>query len=652
MRRVRFIVAVFAACLGALAPGSAVADESYHPDHADDADAAPEASQIAHRTGRVSAASAPAARSVVVAAGAPTPPHVTHQPHDAVVGGAARSTGAGWFVTATGAVRAYGGAPHYGDIAHLELNEPIVAMAATPTGNGYWLVSSDGGIFAFGDAGYHGSTGALRLARPIVDIAPSSDGGGYLLAADDGGVFAFGSAVYRGSMGHVALNQPIVGVSLTNDGDGYWLVAQDGGMFAFGGADFHGSTGSAPPSSPVVDVVETDEGHGYWLVTETGDVLPFGGAAELTAPQGGTAGAVVGAVRQGDGLWLTVHPDTPVVYAWQSGGLEAHVLDAVIEGATIADGSVALTHLGTVGVHEFRREGQPYQSAPGGWQFGFTARAVPRTTAAIFHGGDVARALERGDVVLSERSAALRGARVGDTVVFSGWDDRLHERRIGAIVPDRRVAFSELTFADDDAASFGFVRPASIWITGVSNLSVLENALTAIAATEPWVRWSRSWDPSSPDSTLPTVRLKELLGEFHYRLGSSALIEMDPAWVGANIVRAELPILGGWRCHRAILPDLTAALAEIQAEGLSHLIDVRDSRNGGCWVARRIRGAFGGALSRHAWGLAVDINPSTNAWGASPTMDPRIVEIFRENGFAWGGTWTRPDGMHFEWVGR
>lgn len=34
----------------------------------------------------------------------------------------------------------------------VNLNAPIVGMAATPTGKGFWLCAADGGVFAFGDA--------------------------------------------------------------------------------------------------------------------------------------------------------------------------------------------------------------------------------------------------------------------------------------------------------------------------------------------------------------------------------------------------------------------------------------------------------------------------------------------------------------------
>ena len=71
------------------------------------------------------------------------------------------------------------------------MNQPIVGIAATHSGDGYWLVASDGGIFAFGDATFYGSTGAVHLNQPIVGMAATASGKGYYLLARDGGVFAF-----------------------------------------------------------------------------------------------------------------------------------------------------------------------------------------------------------------------------------------------------------------------------------------------------------------------------------------------------------------------------------------------------------------------------------------------------------------------------
>ena len=80
----------------------------------------------------------------------------------------------------------------------LPLNQPIVGMAATPTGKGYWLCAADGGIFAFGDAAFAGSMGSQHLARPMVGLAGDGATGGYWTVAADGGIFAF-DAPFLGS---------------------------------------------------------------------------------------------------------------------------------------------------------------------------------------------------------------------------------------------------------------------------------------------------------------------------------------------------------------------------------------------------------------------------------------------------------------------
>ncbi|MCP3857197.1 MAG: hypothetical protein GY698_21115, partial [Actinomycetia bacterium] len=64
-----------------------------------------------------------------------------------------------------------GGAEHHGDPGGLDLLEPLVGIAGTPSGDGYWLVASDGGVFAYGDARFLGSTGSIRLNKPIVGMA-------------------------------------------------------------------------------------------------------------------------------------------------------------------------------------------------------------------------------------------------------------------------------------------------------------------------------------------------------------------------------------------------------------------------------------------------------------------------------------------------
>ena len=210
-------------------------------------------------------------------------------------------------VASDGGIFTFGDAPFFGSTGDIRLNQPIVGMATTPSGNGYWLVATDGGIFTFGDAGFHGSTGDLRLNRPIVGMETTPSGQGYWLVADDGGIFAFGDAEFQGSTGDIRLNQPIVGMETTPSGKGYWLVATDGGIFAFGDAAFLGSTGDIRLNQPIVGMAASPSGDGYRLVATDGGIFTFGdaeflgstGDIRLNQPIVGMAASPTGA-----GYWL------------------------------------------------------------------------------------------------------------------------------------------------------------------------------------------------------------------------------------------------------------------------------------------------------------------------------------------------------------
>lgn len=57
--------------------------------------------------------------------------------------------------------------------------------------------------------------------------------------------------------------------------------------------------------------------------------------------------------------------------------------------------------------------------------------------------------------------------------------------------------------------------------------------------------------------------------------------------------------------------------------------------------------------SYHSWGLAIDINAPTNPMRRPLTTDhPRWMrDLWIGYGFTWGGIWSTPDPMHYEWRG-
>ncbi len=136
----------------------------------------------------------------------------------------------------------------------------------------------------------------------------------------------------------------------------------------------------------------------------------------------------------------------------------------------------------------------------------------------------------------------------------------------------------------------------------------------------------------------------EAVGTFNYTSIGGGRIAPEPSWVSSHIATAQVPILGSITCNKAMIPQLQAALAEVQQLGLADTIN--PDEYAGCYYPRFIAGST--TLSNHSFGLALDLNVPGNQRGTVGEMDRGVVAIFKKWGFAWGGDWRYTDPMHFE----
>lgn len=151
-------------------------------------------------------------------------------------------------------------------------------------------------------------------------------------------------------------------------------------------------------------------------------------------------------------------------------------------------------------------------------------------------------------------------------------------------------------------------------------------------------------DPGTYQTVIPVGSFADAVGVFRYTPIGGGRVQPDPAWVREHIVTEQMPILGSMTCNRFMMPQLRAALLEIQEEGLADKL--YPDQYAGCYYPRFIAGST--TLSNHSYGLAIDVNTAGNQRGVVGEIDRGIVAIFKRWGFAWGGDWSYTDPMHFE----
>ena len=184
---------------------------------------------------------------------------------------------------AFGELLTYGDAKYHGDLGHVAIDSPILAVAATPSGEGYWLMEATGRMHPFGDAPNLGSPD-LPDAEYGIALAPTPTGKGYWVATQTGGIYTVGDAGFFGSAaGTLGPDVDVVDLAASPTGRGYWLVDSAGGVHAYGDATFSGSAASLPPRYPITGMAATSTGRGYWLIDALGGVFAYGDAQAFPA---------------------------------------------------------------------------------------------------------------------------------------------------------------------------------------------------------------------------------------------------------------------------------------------------------------------------------------------------------------------------------
>ena len=274
--------------------------------------------------------------------------------------------------------------------------------------------------------------------------------------------------------------------------------------------------------------------------------------------------------------------------------------------------------------------------------YNLSIKTIESSDVDYFYDEESAQAIRDNKIVISELTASRYELNVGDYVNLVGLNSEIIPIEVGKVIKDSKIGWFEGVVNKELGFKLGIYRniQAIIWDSHINENFLIELHKNInykkVKLTFRENRVNKNW-------VLPTALVKEMFGDFQIKERDGVWITTEPEWREENIQNKRMPILGITRCHRLMWEPLEGALNQILEEGLEEYLSIEEWRSsGGCYAPRRInRFDAGGSISRHAWGIAIDINTKSG-------YPPRVVEIFNDWGFAWGGTWTSPDEMHFE----
>ncbi len=336
---------------------------------------------------------------------------------------------------------------------------------------------------------------------------------------------------------------------------------------------------------------------------------------------------------------------------WYVVSVTAELPDELVSGLALLDGVevVSVVRVENRDLTLTRRaDGSVADRAPSGFFFPLEVQAID----ALAHSeyvpepvGDLLTGLGPDEVALSTSSAVFRDLGPGGTLVL----DDGSELTVEGVVDDEWIGAAEAAVSSSGGEALGIALARYAVVRFDGSRDELKRAAESLTDAAVHVRSRDEVDLfRHADAVAPQIAIKQRFGEFAYRPTEGDFIEIDPAWLDANIVEVEIPLLGNDKCHREFVAMLSEIMLELEHSGQAEAID--PSAYLGCWNSRFIRGRKD--FSRHAWGIAADINFGNGPDGGpgSPTH-PALLAAMRERDILSGHLWTDPDPGHFEWFG-
>ena len=332
-----------------------------------------------------------------------------------------------------------------------------------------------------------------------------------------------------------------------------------------------------------------------------------------------------------------------VITISQPGVLYYSVTNQILESVTNLESNVTFIGRANIGLEKIIDTNNVESlTTDENYLYSLSIKTIESKYADLFYSNQITELIQKNKIIVSEFTAEQYSINVGDTLVLVGMNEVTFEIEVGEIVPDGELGWFEAVVNKEVGYQLGINRniQAIIW-----DNKVTENHFVELYKNIEYKRLRVTFKDVKPNKNwvLPTALVKKYFGDFQIKEKDGTWIILEPAWRNANIERKNMPIIGRATCNKIMWEPLLGALNQVIEEGLQNTLSKDEfQKSGGCFAPRRInRFNAGGAISRHAWGIAIDINVKSG-------YHPRVVQIFNQWGFAWGGTWTSPDEMHFE----